>query len=301
MAEDSWPASDHVNMANDGEYERLVAFEQSAGNGLPSDTSMVFADSSGMQVKIRANKFALVRGHEWTSGSSDFALAISANGTGSTRQDLVVLRFTRADAKIRAVVKTGSTTLTTDAVGSGVWEIAIGQVAVPAGASTIAAGAVTRKEYFLGPLPIVCTSNTRPPHAPGLKIYETDTGKTYTSTGAAWITGIEDTGWVDQTPASGFTAPYGFRARRYNGVVHVIIGGLQRTAGNIAANIATTVGSLAAGYRPDTNAPVLLFTGSNQVCNANIGPSGALIITNFPALPTNGYLLGGSANYPMGS
>jgi hypothetical protein len=57
-------------------------------------TGQVYANSSGMQVFVRAG-LAMVRGAMW-SNTADIPCTIAANGTGSARIDRVVLRNDRA-------------------------------------------------------------------------------------------------------------------------------------------------------------------------------------------------------------
>lgn len=111
----------------------------------------VFADSSGMQVKIRSGR-AHIQG-KWLNSDAEESLAIAANGSGNPRIDRVVLRLDRtADTLILAVLQgtpAGSPsapalTQTT----SGIYEVSLAQVAVADGASTIAAGNVTDERTF---------------------------------------------------------------------------------------------------------------------------------------------------------
>lgn len=129
--------------------------------GTIADTTAVYADSTGMQVKIRSGKIATVHGHGWYSGSSDFTKTVTANASGSARVDLVVLRLSRSTWAITAEVKAGTPgsgvppSLTQDAAttGAGVWEIPLATVAVANGAVTIAAGNVTNAQQYVAPNP----------------------------------------------------------------------------------------------------------------------------------------------------
>lgn len=150
MAESSWPTVANSHRIDDVQWEQMTTGFVSDGLiGTAADTPVAYADSSGMQIKIRANKLGLVRGHGWTSGSTEFVKSISANASGSTRVDLVVLRFTRSTQDVVLVVKTGTPgagapALTQDPIasGTGVWEVALATVTVASGITAVAAASV---------------------------------------------------------------------------------------------------------------------------------------------------------------
>ncbi len=164
MAESSWPTVAGSHAISDTQWELMAqGFAGDGVIGTPADTTVVYADSTGMQVKVRAGKFALLRGHGWQSGTPDFTKAISANASGSTRIDLVVLRFARADQTVTVQVKAGTPgsgvapALQQDpsSGGSGLYEIALAQVTVITGASTIAAADVSQSAAYLAMPPLM--------------------------------------------------------------------------------------------------------------------------------------------------
>jgi hypothetical protein len=145
VAETSWPTAT-TRIVTDDQYEVLGrAF---AGDGVmqgPAATAVVYADSSGRQVKVRASKQAYLRGRGWDSGLTETIVSIAANASGSTRYDVVVLRFTRATftvavAVVQGTPGAGTPTVTQDAGTTGVWEMPLARVTVASGATTIAAG-----------------------------------------------------------------------------------------------------------------------------------------------------------------
>lgn len=158
MAQSSWPTVAGGRAINDTQWEQMASgFAADGVVGAPTDTALVYADATGMQVKVRANKLALVRGHGWASGGAEFTKTIGANSSGSTRIDLIVLRLTRSTWDVTIEVKAGTPgagvpALTQDATGSGagVYEIAVAQVNVANGAATIAATDVTPLARFIG-------------------------------------------------------------------------------------------------------------------------------------------------------
>lgn len=158
MAETSWPTIAGGLYTNAAQWEQLTSgFTADGVIGAPTDTAVVYGDSTaGRIVKIRANKLALVRGNGWSSGTSEFTKSIAANSSGSTRIDLVVLRYVRSSRTITVQVKTGTPgagapTLTQEAIGTGTdtWEIGLAQVTVANGVSVIAASAVTSVAKFV--------------------------------------------------------------------------------------------------------------------------------------------------------
>lgn len=104
----------------------------------------VFADSTGMQVKVRTGE-AWMRGH-WGEGTSTKTLPIAANSSGSTRIDRVVLRLDATNNLIELDVVGGTpgsgvpTALTQNA---SIWEESLATVSVPNADASIDAAQVT--------------------------------------------------------------------------------------------------------------------------------------------------------------
>lgn len=148
MAESSWPTVAGSRIVTDDQWELMASGWATDGViATPSDTAVVFGDASGRQVKIRANKYAVVSGHGWASGSTEVTKSISANSSGSTRIDRVVLGLDRTTWAVTCYVKNGTAgsgvppSLQQDARGSsaGKYEISLATVTVINGASTISA------------------------------------------------------------------------------------------------------------------------------------------------------------------
>lgn len=159
MASSTWPDGT-PRTVDDNEYEILGAAWSTDGVvGSPADTPVVYADSSGMQVKLRSGKYAVVHGKGWYSGTSDITKTITANSSGQPRIDLVVLGLDRATQLVTEYVKTGTASSTPqppalqrDAAGSGTgkWEIPLARVAVANAAATVSAGNVTPVAPWIG-------------------------------------------------------------------------------------------------------------------------------------------------------
>jgi hypothetical protein len=295
VAESTYPSPTHNSRAvDDTEYERLA--HPQAGDGVvgsPDDVEGVTATGAGMNVTVNANLRVLVRGVMYDSGTTGATKTISANASGLTRIDRVVARLTRATRAVTVEVVTGTPgsgapALTQDGgTTSGVYEIPLAYVTVPSGDTAITADQVTWEGYYLGEQLVICTDDTRPQHAKGRRIYETNTQQSYTSngttwlsdgafvctsstrpshqaglliyetdtgylqlsTGAAWVPVREDTGWLVGTIASGWTGGGGtIRYRRKNGTVYCVFN-LIRSA-TLASGTYSTMFTLPAGYRP---------------------------------------------------
>lgn len=239
MTQSSWPSPDNSRAVNDTQYEQLVSSYAVEGLvGTPGDGSGLFADSSGKQVKVKAGTFAHIRGHAWTT-DADLALTVTDNTSGSDRVDLAVLRLNRSTWDVTAAVKAGTPgsgiapSVQRDLGTSGLYEMPLGSFPVPNGFSSIPSTAVTGLAWYLVPGGgIACTSASRPPHAAGRRIYETDTGRQYTSSGAVWIPTTEDTGWVNLTLPTGAHYTYdGYlpSIRRKDGIVFLRPGDIRCT------------------------------------------------------------------------
>jgi hypothetical protein len=205
MAQSSWPSPAHNDRAvTDTEYEKIAArFSDDGVDGKPSDAAVVTA-GTGLNVTVRAGVYATLRGHAWTSGTSNVTLAVGANSSGQTRTDRVVLRLDRSDWTVRAVVKAGTPgagapALTQSTGDTGTYEIPLADVTVLNGAASVT---VTRRELWVGSRVRPCTSSSRNP-APtvGEMCLETDTGMVRMWDGASWVTirRTDDTANVDVT------------------------------------------------------------------------------------------------------
>jgi hypothetical protein len=202
MAQDSWPSPNHNSRnVTDAEYEKISArFSDDGVWGDPTDAAVVSA-GTGLEVTIRSGVYASVRGHAWYSGTVDDTLTVAANSSGSTRTDWVVLQLDRSTWDVRAVVKTGPTTLTQNTGDTGVYEIPLALVRVISGATSVT---VTRGETYIGGRIHPTTSAVRPsPRRRGDLIFETDTGKWLGWDGSSWVTIYEDSGEI--TLGAGFS------------------------------------------------------------------------------------------------
>ncbi|MFI5664587.1 hypothetical protein [Streptomyces sp. NPDC051684] len=183
----------------DAEYEQIAGrFSDNGVDGYPTDAQVVTA-GAGLNVTIRANVRASVRGHAWTSGADGDSLSITPNTSGQARVDRVVLRLSRSTWTVRAVVKTGTPgagppTLTTgDEYAS--FEMLLANVTVQPNALSVT---VQRGERYIGTRirPAISSSLTDPNALPGDVTWEHDTGRLQLYDGAAKHAIYEDSGEI---------------------------------------------------------------------------------------------------------
>jgi hypothetical protein len=209
VAESSWPSPAASHAVADDQYEKLGLSFGPLGGVVGDFTSpqLVYGDSTGMQVKVAADRYALVRGHEWWSGSSILTKTIGANSSGSTRTDLVVLRLSRTTWDVTTVVIAGTPgagapapTQNTGTTGS--WDLPLATVTVANGAATITAGNVTYVAPHLDPsgggyrAASAAALAYIPAPLAGMEATLTD-GTRYYYTGSAWA---EKFGWQTYSP-----------------------------------------------------------------------------------------------------
>lgn len=196
MAESSWPTVAGSRVVNDDQWELMTSgFAPDGIIGAPTDTTVVYGDSTGRQVKVRASKLAIVAGAGWSSGTSDFTLSIAANSSGSTRTDTIVLRRSRTTWAVTATIiqgtpGAGAPALVRNAKGSsaGSWDIPLATVTVVNGAVTIAAGDVTNCAWYVrsGGVSTSSTNFYQPPVADYSTLWHHDTGNRWIAVSGAW-------------------------------------------------------------------------------------------------------------------
>ncbi|NUP19883.1 MAG: hypothetical protein HOZ81_28145 [Streptomyces sp.] len=294
MAQDSWPSPAHNDReVTDSEYEIVTA--RMTLNGVAGDPSQaaVVTAGTGLTVTVRAEAFANVRGFAWYSGSSSVTLAITANSSGSTRIDRVVLRLDRSTWTVRAVVKTGTPGsgapgLTQDAA---VYEVPLARVTLLSGAGTVT---VTREELYIGARVRPCTSTTRnPTPMPGEMAFETNTGRLRLWTGSAWVGVMDDSGVIGiNVPTAAWSNETECVLEKRNGSVHLRLGSFIRAAGTLAGDIDSRLPALIpADYRHPTRdqyVPVYISGAKpgriTVYSKANDEKAGQVWLTNKPTI-----------------
>ncbi|MGW1039320.1 hypothetical protein [Streptomyces sp. NPDC002547] len=276
MAQDSWPSAAHNERAlTDAEYEQLAArFSDDGVYGDPSATAVVSA-GAGLQVVVRANVRASVRGHGWTSGTTDFTLPVSANSSGQTRIDRVVLRLDRSDWTVKAVVKPGTPgagrpALDRDESATGLFEIPLAEVTVTNGATSVT---VKRTELYVGARIRPATS-TAPSSVSkrGECVYEFDTGRLIMWSGSAWVTVYEDSGEVTLGPGySSWTPIAGTVGELKTGIVSLRIAVRRQESQFFAADPdGSKLCSIPASMRPNRTEYFTAVFGNGAVARVEV-------------------------------
>lgn len=202
MVQASWPSPNHNSRSvTDAEFGHLAPW---ASDGIfQSSTDPVYANGSGMVVHVRPEKYGIVQGHTWYSGTLEFDLTIGGNSSGSTRVDTVVLRLDRSTWDVTAAVHQGTAgagapALTRDTGDTGVWEIPVANVTVDNGVASIAANKVTMRPMLqAGALRKVnVITDVQNLLQAGDALYESSTGKWWGWNGSSADLIAYDTGTI---------------------------------------------------------------------------------------------------------
>lgn len=308
MASESWPNASH----NDGavtttEYEQMAAL--GFGTGLVGTTDMtgiVYADATGRQVKIRAGRYAVVRGAAWYSGASDITVAISANASGSTRIDRLVLRLTRATGVITETVVegtpgSGAPALETSTGTTGLYDFPLAKITVADGTTSLDENTVDLDGWYLAPQPIASTAATWPPfdvHFPGWIMLDVAAARAAISTGSEWLDLYRDSGWVTASAAGGWAFDGRTRYRRRDGLVTLNVAA-RRAGSSLPEGTNSTILTLPAGYRPAFDSMTLVgYVDGSRVARAKVDASGQVILDNYNYVFTQGWFLSGTVSFP---
>ncbi|MET0698586.1 MAG: hypothetical protein ABWY93_02880 [Mycobacterium sp.] len=310
MAESSYPTAGGGGVT-DAIYERLMGGQTGDGMvGSPTQPSMVYADSSGRNVKVRANRAAIVRGFYYTSGPNILTLPITSNASGKTRLDRVNLRLDRTTYQIRAHVTTGTPSTSPKAPSllqqnspDRYWELPLAIVRVNAGATGLQASAVTNISYFLAEPAITGPSASKPAVASSGQIFrDIDIDRVWIGTEAgAWRSMYYDTGWRNCTPATGWKTGSGFRVRRKHGWVSLTMS-IIRSGGTLKKNDpASRLYTLPVGFRPSmTLFGTVAASGPDHIAHIKVNSTGAVTLEpNFTnGIDKDSYLIG-TITYPI--
>ncbi|MFI5863570.1 tail fiber domain-containing protein [Streptomyces sp. NPDC051546] len=162
MAQSSYPFDGQTT--SETQYSQF--FRELQDSGVAADPTAsdlrVSGDGSGMNVKVQPGR-AILRGHAYASTAVE-TLIISA-ADASPRTDRVILRLDPAANSITlAVIKgtPGGGIPTLNQSDTGIFEIALANIAVGSSVTTILAGDVTRQRRFIGSRIGVWTTDLRP-------------------------------------------------------------------------------------------------------------------------------------------
>ncbi|MGK5677528.1 hypothetical protein [Actinoplanes sp. URMC 104] len=300
MGELSYPVAGGGGVT-DARYEQLLGDVTGSGriaynpNETLMNTSLVYGDSSGRQVKVRSNMAALVRGFRWETDSSGIIRSLNANTSGLTRIDLAVLRLNRSDYTVTFQIVPGVPASTpvapapTQTIASnGVWELPLATIRVTSSSAgdqpSIAASDVTDLTTWLAAQPQIALSTRRPSVSSWGSIFtESDTGRTYVGLGGSWHL-IGDPGQGTRlTPNSGWKTPGNIFATRRNGMVSFYCLLLENgTMGNRPAGTDTTICTIPDQFRPSGDVPILAWYDGGNVARCYLDAStGRLFMSNF--------------------
>ena len=289
MSQGSWPSPNHGTPARavtDAEYPHLAPW---ASDGVfQSASDVVYGNSSGLEVHVRAGKYAIVQGHAWESGSSDFALTVAANSSGATRTDTVVLRLDRSTWNVTAEVRqgtpgAGAPTLQRDSGDTGLWEIPLADVTVDNGTAAIASGKVNARTLFQSGATRPCNviTDIQSTLDDGDMVYEASTGRWIGWTATGGVVLYEDTGWITLTPTGAWetfspSAPCVGRVRNRIAMVRI---GVKRTSPTFTKSDpdGSPVLNLPASLRPaQTHYGAVFFSGGIGGARVDISSTGAV-------------------------
>lgn len=167
MGYSSWPGPGPATVS-EHQHEQLWEASYATGlHGPHGQSSFVFGDNSGLQVKLRPSRTARVRGQVFATDGSGVTLPISSNGSGATRIDLVVLRLDRSTWEVDPAVVEGTPGAGTPSIqlgegDSGAYDLLVGEITIPNGASSITSGMVNSRDAVLG-APLIVGSDSDVP------------------------------------------------------------------------------------------------------------------------------------------
>lgn len=165
MAETSFPF-ENVDVSESQFSKFFRNFQDYGVKGVPGDTNLkVTGDDSGLQVRVSAGE-AFVRGHYYISTTQVTLTTISAGS--NTRIDAVVLELDPVLNSISLKVVAGTSvasnpvapTLTQQ--DTGIYQMLIGYITIPANTTSITSGMITDKRTFMGQRVGIWTTDTRP-------------------------------------------------------------------------------------------------------------------------------------------
>lgn len=256
MAEVYYPHPDHGDPAGsvtEKEYAEGLGYGSPSGlYGHPADPMPLFL--SGGVLYVRAGTSARLSGMSWSVTAEDLPVEIADNGAGSARPDHVVVRLSWSSMEVKVAVRQGTAGGALPAPvqqrSSGVFEVPLGSVTVPA-TSTVASASIARTCWYIGPYgQYRFDSSGRVLHSPGTVGWEVNTGRGIVSTGSQWWVFADNETSQVTLSAGNWTAPQFNRLRKRNGWVFMSLSP-QRIAGNLVAGQTSTVGTVPTGFRPN--------------------------------------------------
>lgn len=178
------------------ETQYTLLFRQFADTGVVGNIDgpgfAVSSDGTGLDLQV-AEGFAVLRGHA-VDNDAPVTVNLPAADPSNARIDLIVLRLDPVANAITLEQKNGTPAATPSApvleqTATGVYEIALAEVRVPAGALNILQSNITDRRHYSGDTVGVWHTATRPTDmAVGKFGYNADTGFLEVWTGSQWRT-----------------------------------------------------------------------------------------------------------------
>jgi hypothetical protein len=288
VAELSYPTSGGGSVT-DTKYEQLIG--QYGPSGLVGDFNtsqkLVYADSTGRQIKVRPSRAAIVRGYRWETDSSGLTVPIAANSSGQLRYDRAILRLDRTNWTVSFQIIQGTPAASpsmpnyTQTEGTtGYWEIPLARIAVASGAVTIAAGDVLNQSFNIGGWNYR-GEKAAPPYTTGSGhfFYANDNARLYAAIDNSWEVIGESGDLVSQgTGASGWNAGNVY-FRRWNGFVY-FQALAYRTGSALSAGTDSAICTVPAVYRPMGDIYLSGHAGGSVRCHI-AGSTGLLRIIDY--------------------
>lgn len=281
MAEVSYPTTGG-GAVTDARYEQLIGTVIPSGLiGSTALSSLVYADSSGRQVKVQPSRAAMVRGFRWESDGAGIVRSIAANSSGNPRIDLAVLRLNRNDFTVTFQIVQGAPaaspvapSLTQNTGSTGVWELPLAQITVANNATALAAGTVKDISWYLGGSSLVGSAAQFPPVTPGAT-FTTSDGRVFDAVGSQWHMTAENGSLTSIAAYTGWSGNIYFRRR--NGWTF-FQGLLNRTGIDLPAASASQLMTIPAQFRPPQDMYFVAYAGS-QIMRCHIdAPTGVVLL-----------------------
>lgn len=287
------------------EYEQIAVATGLSGLLYYDGTTPIHADSTGRHVKMRPDVVGWIRGTRFNN-DSETILPIAGNTSGKTRIDLVVLRKRRQESSLGAgdqhtvapVVIQGvaadnpiaPSPVRSASSATSFYDVVLGEVTVPADASTTTAGQVVCRAYYVNGMGYTGRDAWgKPPVEPGVLFHAVDTGKTYIGSAAgSWLVLYDDSGWVPVPLANGWSkSTTGIaQVRRINRVGYLNLD-VFRTGDALSAG-SVLMGTLPAGFPPDSPTHIVpgSVSGIGGTARFVIDNAGNIRIDNFTPIAT---------------
>ena len=269
MAHESFPNDDHNNrVVTLAEHEQIaVGLGKLSGLLSFSNSPALYADSTGLQIKIPPGISASIRGTRFNNNTTT-AVPIGSNTSGKTRVDLVVLRLRRQETSLGAgnqytvapyVIQGASgdnpvapSPVRDSTPGSGYWDVPLAEVTVVHNATTIGVAQLRHRGYWITGSGYTGRDEWgKPPAEPGVIFTAVDSGTTYIGTNSGtWQILYSDSGWVDVPLEAGWARGEGGSAkvRRVNRAIFVDFS-IVRTGGSLTG-ASVLVGKIPNGFQP---------------------------------------------------